>query len=183
MMNFITGPVFGGITYSRESAGGGDLTNWALSSNGGTASQSSNATPYLTAGKANNGYRHTNNVWASDVPDSDGSGAEMNPSPTPVFWQVEFPGPKDIQRVNVFTLADAVQYNADPSPSDTFTFYGVSNYKIQYWNGSSFTDIATITGNNLVWRQTDFSPVNTTIIRIEITSGERRLVEVETLGV
>lgn len=52
-----------------------------------------------------------------------------------------------------YTLADALNYNTDPDTDDTFTLYGQAGYDIEISdNASDWTNIANISGNNLVRR-------------------------------
>ena len=157
-----------------------DLRNHALAANGGTASADSTYSGYSPA-KANDGVRHTNNAYTSNV----WLGASTG---FPRWLEIDFGSAKTIERVDVFSLADALNYNTDPGPSDTFTQYGLIDFKIQTWNGSSWVDQATITGNDLVWRQITFTPVSTQKVRIYVTAvgagavGYTHVVELEAWG-
>jgi tripartite-type tricarboxylate transporter receptor subunit TctC len=66
-----------------------------------------------------------------------------------------------------------VQENyANPGePTDTMTFRGrgVTDFSVQAWNGTAWTTLATVTGNNLVKRTVTFAPYATDRVRIVIT--------------
>lgn len=162
--------------------------NVALASNGSTATASSETTGsgFFQPSRTIDGYRNTNSLWGSATTPGGGWNSVGNPSSgSPEWLQVAFSGSKTISEIDVFTLADAINYNTDPTLTDTFTSYGIVDFKTQYWNGSAWVDINTVTGNNKVWRQFTFSPISTTKIRVLITAalgGNARLVEVEAWG-
>jgi hypothetical protein len=84
----------------------------------------------------------------------------------------------------VFSVQDNYLSPSDPTAGMTFTQYGLRDFEVQYWNGSSWVTIpgAAVTGNNLVWRQFTFTPVTTSKIRILVNSGLNtwsRIAEVE----
>ncbi len=156
-------------------------TNVALSSNGASISASSTYAPNYPASALINGLRHTNNQYGNN-----GSWlAGIYPSSsTPQTVEVTFPGSKTINEIDLFTMADAVNYNTAPALTDTFIDYGVVAFTVDYWNGSGWINLETVTGNNKVWRQFTFSPVSTTKIRVVVTqdgqrAGVAHLVEVE----
>ena len=66
----------------------------------------------------------------------------------------------------------------------TFTKYGITDFQVQYWNGSAWVDVpgGNVTGNNLVWRKFTFTPVTTDRIRVLVNSALNsysRITEVE----
>src|SRR4026208_576375 len=72
----------------------------------------------------------------------------------------------------------------EPTPTMTFTNYGLTAFQVQYWNGSAWIDVpgGNITGNNLVWRRIAFAPLTTHAIRVLVTSALNsysRIVELE----
>lgn len=150
-------------------------TNYALTANGGTATASSTYGSLLPA-RANDGYRHTNN-------DYDGGLWFSATGTTPHWLQIDFSAPRAIDQIDVFLLADAGAYNTDPSLADTFTnANGATAFTVAYWNGAAWVTIASVTGNNKVWRRFVFAEITTSKIRITITasgSGYGAIVEVE----
>src|SRR5436853_387151 len=55
----------------------------------------------------------------------------------------------------------------------TFTLYGVTDFEVQYWTGSTWTDVpgGAVTGNNHVWRQFTFANITTAKIRVLINNS------------
>lgn len=147
-------------------------TNYALSSNGCTATASV-AGVGGTAAATNNGSRHTG-AWPASGFDS---------GIFPATFTYDFGTSRSVSEVDVFTLADAVDYNTDPILSDTFSLFGITAYTVEYWNGSAWTTlVAAVSGNNKVWRQHSFAAVATTKLRLVVTAGlanSARLVEFE----
>jgi len=128
--------------------GGGGTDNFALS---GTASASSQFSANFPATSAINGDKRGVG-WGG------GTGG-WNDSTANVWddWLgVAFSSPKNLNAINVYTLSDSVTLSSDPSPTDTFSQYGITNFDIQTSanNGSSWTTIpgGSVTGNNLIWR-------------------------------
>ncbi len=150
-------------------------TNVALASNGAVASASSYYAGFEPSGAINN--ERTGASW--------GAGAGWNDSTPYVYpdWlQVNFAGPKTINRVVVYTLQD--NYNSPVEPTDTMTFslYGVVDFTVQGWDGSAWVTLATVSGNNLVKRTVNFTATTTDRIRVNVTNalgGFSRIVEVE----
>ncbi len=104
----------------------------------------------------------------------------------PSWLQIDLSGRSAIDEVDVFTLADypAYQTQADPSPTQTFTQYGVIGFDVQYWTGSAWATVpgGSVSGNNLVWKKISFAAVTTTRIRVMVnasTDGVARIAEVE----
>ena len=53
----------------------------------------------------------------------------------------------------------------------TFSQYGVTDFTVQGWTGSSWTTLATVSGNNLVKRTVNFNAYTTDRIRINVTGA------------
>jgi RHS repeat-associated protein len=105
----------------------------------------------------------------------------------PSWLEIDFSGSKTIDEVDVFTMRDDYQTQADPSPTQTFANYGVTAFDVQYWNGSSWVTVpgGSITGNNLVWKKINFSAITATKIRVVVNGaidGVARIAEVEAWG-
>jgi hypothetical protein len=155
-------------------------TNFALASNGGAASASTEHGGYPAAG-ANNGDRKGLN-W--------GSGGGWNDNTSSVYpdWlQIDFNGSKTIDEINVFTVQDNFSSPAEPNETMTFSLYGITHFEVQYWNGSAWVAVpgGSITGNNKVWRRLTFSAITTNRIRIHINNSlasYSRIAEVEAFG-
>ena len=152
--------------------------NVAASTNGGAATASeTNSAPYAPSGAINGDRKlYANNAWANST------------ATFPQWLQVDFNGSKDIDEVDVFSVQDNAGSPSEPTPTMTFSAYGLTAFQVQYWNGSAWTTVpnGNITGNNLVWKQITFSAITTTKIRVWITGssdGYSRMTELEAWGV
>lgn len=149
--------------------------NVAAQANGGVATASSEYSSVYYAIYANDGYRITipSSWWNSYT------------GILPEWLQIDFDAAYDIGEVDaIFQRDDHGTNSSPPTLSETWTLEGVTDFQIQYWNGSSWQDFTgcNVTGNDKVWRQFTFSPVNTDKIRIYITAapgGYGRVVELE----
>ena len=159
------------------------LTNFALSSNGGVASASSE---YVGGGyaasKANNGDRKGQGPGGSV--DYWNSGT-VNTFPD--WLQVDFSGQKTLRRIELFMLQDTYWAPNVPDPDMTFLYYGLRDFEVQYWNGTAWLPVpgGNVTNNNKVWRTFTFPDILTSKIRVSITGtpdGWSRLTELEAWG-
>ena len=112
---------------------------------------------------------------------------DNTPSSMPDWLQVDFVGSKTIDEISLFSLHDNYTVENTPTETQTFTLYGLLNFTVEYWNGSSWVTIpgGSVTGNNKVWRKFTFSPITTTKIRVHITAvpdAWSRIVEVQAFG-
>lgn len=131
-----------------------------------------------------NGYRHTNNNWPDLGTVMDGGGWGST-GVLPSIVTFDFGQERAISKINVFTVADSIQYTSNPTLADTFEDWGVTAATLEYWNGSSWIVIDSISPNNHVWMEFEFPELEFQLWRIQITSsadGAARLVEVEALG-
>ena len=117
-----------------------------------------------------------------------GQGGGWNDATSNAFpdWiEINFPGAQNIDEIDVFSVQDNFAAPAEPTPSMTFSLYGLRDFDVQYWTGSAWETVAggAIRGNNLVWRKVTFTPVTTSRIRVLITQGAdglwTRVAEVE----
>jgi hypothetical protein len=158
-----------------------ERTNVALAANGGVAMASSVlGINYPPAGAINGDRKGLK--WGAGGGWNDGT---QNVGPD--WIEVSFAGAKTIDEVNVFSMQDNFSAPIEPTPTMTFTTWGLRAFEIQYWNGANWVSIpgASITNNNLVWRKFTFTPVTTTKIRVFITAalnGYSRVIEVEAWG-
>lgn len=158
------------------------LVNYALATNGGVASASSQYSEGFAAQHAINGNR-SGATW--------GVNGGWNDNTIDVFpdWlQVDFSQPRQISLVNVFMLQDNYAAPAEPTLLMTFSLYGLTAFEVQYWTGSSWSTIpgTAVTGNQNVWRQFIFSPITTSRIRLFVSSSVddfSRVAELEAWGV
>ncbi len=92
--------------------------------------------------------------------------------------------PQTIDEIDVFTVQDNYPAPSEPTPSMTFTQYGLQDFVVQYWTGSAWEPVpgGSVLNNTRVWRQFNFAPVTTSRDPVWVTRalGSRsRLVEVE----
>ena len=123
-------------------------TNFALASNGGVASASSEY-PGFPALATNNGDRKgvdwgNGGIWNDD-----------SRNVYPDFLQIDLAGTKTIDEIDVFAVQDNFQNPSEPTLSDIFTQYGVTSFEIQYWNGSAWV---TVPGGSITGKQQGLEP-------------------------
>jgi hypothetical protein len=156
-------------------------TNFALASNGGVASASSEYSASYPVSGANNGDRRGLN-WGNG-----GGWNDATAGSYPDWLQIDLDGNKTIDEIDVFTLQDNYQSPSEPDLNMVFSQYGISHFDVEYWNGSEWATVSggSITGNSKVWTQIAFSPITTDKIRVQVNNslaGYSRLVEVEAWG-
>ena len=155
----------------------GGSTNVALASNGGVASASSQYSAAFPVAAVNNNERAGAN-W--------GNGGGWNSAKnTPEWVQIAFNGAKTIDHVVVYTLQDNFANPVEPTDTMTFSQYGVTGFTVQGWTGTTWTTLATVSGNNLVKRTVTFNAYTTTKIRINVTAAlgsYARITEIEAWG-
>lgn len=104
--------------------------NVALQTRGGVATASSTDTSVagvdVSASGANNGDR-TGAPWGAGGGWLDGSQNQF-----PDWLQVAFSGIKTISEIDVFSLQDNYQAPITPTPSTTFSTYGLVDFQLQY---------------------------------------------------
>lgn len=160
--------------------------NVAASSNVGvTISASSEYTGaganHFNPSRANDGYRNTNNNYNSTSTPGGcwGSNTNSNESLTINFGQT-----RHITEIDLFGLKTSTNYTSDPTFSDTSS-NALTNFTLQYWNGSAWVTIATVSSNTKIWNRWVFSEIATTSIRLSsasATSGTCNVVEFEAWG-
>jgi subtilisin family serine protease len=156
-------------------------TNVAAQANGGVASASTTytatGTNYLPSG-ANNGDRRGLN-WGNSGGWNDATSNSFGD-----WLQVTFNNAYTIGRIDVFTVQDNYAAPSEPTPSMTFTQWGITEFQVQYLSGGVWVNVpgGNIAGNNLVWRGLTFSPVTTTAIRVVVNgalNAYSRVTEIE----
>lgn len=153
-------------------------TNVALAANGGTASASSEISGYAAV-NANNGEK-LGNTWGTT-----GGWNDAGPANTLPDWlQIDFSSQKTIHRIELFMVQDSYWAPLTPTTAITFTYYGLTNFQVQYWTGSAWTDVTggNVTNNDKVWRTFTFPDITTSKIRVLVTGspdGWSRLTELE----
>lgn len=154
---------------------GGDV---AAASQGATVIASSTYNGGTPASSLLDGNRK-GNVWGS----GGGWSSLYNPTPTAPQWiQINLNGSRTIHEIVVTTLQDNYSSPIEPTTATTFATYGIRNYSVQYWNGSSWVVLGSAVANNKVLRRFTFPAVTTAYIRVHITGALQnyaRVVEVE----
>jgi hypothetical protein len=123
------------------------------------------------------------------VQDGDRKGLDLNNGgcwntgqSLPQWLKIDFGQNKTINEIDVFTVQDDYLNPIEPTLTTTFSLYGIKDFLVQYWNGTTWATIATVTNNSNIWRQFIFPPVTTSAIRIYVTAtqdGFTRITELE----
>ena len=105
----------------------------------------------------------------------------------PDWIEIAFAGWKTIDQIDVFGVQDAYSAPVDPTPSLTCKGCGVTDFTLQYWNGSGWVTVpnGVVRGNSLVWRTLSFAPIATSRIRLLVegsVDGWSQAVELEAWG-
>jgi glucose/arabinose dehydrogenase len=154
--------------------------NLALASAGTVASASSNyGAPFSSVSALNDNERAGAN-WGNG-----GGWEDATYDAYPDWVQLDFDGPRSVGRVVLYTLRDDIGNPDEPGDAATFTRYGVRDFDVEGWNGSSWVMLASVTGNNLVKRSVAFAPFTTGRIRVNVTAAlyfKSRIVELEAWG-
>src|SRR5437660_1483685 len=142
-------------------------TNVALAANGGVASASSIYSSNFPVTAVNDGDRLGLN-WGNG-----GGWADGTANVWPDWVEIDFNASYPINEIDFFTLQDNYQNPSPPTLNMTFTLYGVTDFEVQYWTGSAWTDVpgGAVTGNNHVWRQFTFANITTAKIRVLINNS------------
>ncbi len=152
--------------------------NVASAANGATVTASSfYNTAYAPAGVIDGDRKGT--AWGNG-----GGWNDATPNLFPDWVQINFASAKSIREIDVFTVQDNYAAPGTPTPAMTFSLYGISNFQVQYWDGSNWVNVpnGSISGNTLVWQRIAFPALTTTGIRINVTgalNAYSRITEVE----
>jgi hypothetical protein len=142
-------------------------TNVALAANGGVASASSTYSNNFPVRAVNDGDRLGLN-WGNG-----GGWADGTANVWPDWVEIDFNASYPINEIDFFTLQDNYQNPSPPTLDMTFSVWGVTDFEVQYWTGSTWTDVpgGAVTGNNHVWRQFTFGNITTAKIRVLINNA------------
>jgi PKD repeat protein len=102
----------------------------------------------------------------------------------PDWVEVNFGASKYIDWINVFTLQDNFENPSEPTLTQTFTLYGITDFDVQYWDGTSWVTVpgGTVNANSNVWRKFEFPTLYTNKIRVNVRdakAGHSRITEIE----
>lgn len=175
-----TGGGGGRVTWDR--VGKAARVNVALAASGSTASASSTYDVDYRPDAVINGDRK-----GTVFP---GHWADNTPGVFPDWIEVQLPGAKVIDEIDVLTTQDAPLEGTGPAvePTETLTFarYGITAFEVQYWSGSGATWVTVpggaVTGNDRVWRTFTFPAITTDRVRVLVQAaagGVSRVVELE----
>jgi hypothetical protein len=140
------------------------------------ASASSVYSAAFPVAAVNNGDRAGLN-WGTSGGWNDGTASSY-----PDWVQIIFNGQKTIDHVIVYTVQDNYASPVDPPNALTFTLYGITDFQVQGWNGAAWVTLGSVSGNNLVKRQVNFTAMTTDRIRVNVTgalAGYSRITEIE----
>lgn len=159
-------------------------TNHALATSGSTASAATSYSAGHLPPGAIDGNRTPNGQWGN------GGGWDSGVAATiaaPQILTVNFNQAREISEIDVFTLRDDLSSTLRPTLTETFTAYGIIDFTVEYYNdaSSAWVTLATVAGNNKVWRRFTFPALTTTAIGVRVTSAAgsfARIVEVEAWG-
>lgn len=148
----------------------GTSVNVARVTNGGTAVASSVLQPWpprMATDGDRIGYH-----WKGQQPFS-----------FPGWFQVDLNGVKTIEEIDLYFHQDTSKPFVPPT-EDTTSPYVLSDFDVQYWDGSNWTTIpnGSVDDNTRVWRQFRFAPLTTNKIRVWIrgsATGNAAIMEVE----
>lgn len=149
--------------------------NVAAASHGATAVATSTYSANYPASAVIDGDR-TGRIWGAG-----GAWANAVPSQTDTVTVI-FNGAQTIHEVDVFSLQDAYTTPVQPTLTDTFTLYGLTDFTLEWSDGATWQAIGSVAGNPFVWRRITFAPITAVGLRITITgslNGYSRLVELE----
>jgi hypothetical protein len=159
-------------------------TNFALPANGATVTASSQYSTAYAASAVNNGDRKGLN-WGAG-----GGWNDATANAYPDWVQLDFPEEKVIDQVNVFTLQDNYGNPIEPVEALTFTAYGLTDLRLEYWDASAgvWKNVpgAAVTASNKVWTRFAFAQLRTSKLRVVVTGSlfsYSRITEFEAWGV
>jgi hypothetical protein len=157
--------------------------NFALPSSGATVTASSQYSSGYAVSAVNNGDRKGLG-WGAG-----GGWNDATANAYPDWVQIDFPEPKVVDQVNVFTLQDNYGNPMEPVEALTFTAYGLTDLRLEYWDASAgvWKNVpgAAVTASNKVWTRFAFAQLSTSKLRVVVTGSlfsYSRITEVEVWG-
>ncbi len=102
----------------------------------------------------------------------------------PDWIAIGLPAPKQIGRVEVFTLQDAFPIGSwvEPTEALRFTKYGIVDFEVQLKTNAQWQSVGRIRDNDRVWRTVTFDPRTATAVRVVVHAAKQdysRIVEIE----
>ncbi len=157
-------------------------TNVGAAADGSTAVASSQYSANYPAMGVVDG-EHDGNNW--------GAGGGWNDAQRGVFpdtVQVNFHTNRTIDGIDVYTLKNQPNDGSLVTDTTSATKYGIKDFDVQYWTGSSWMTIGSATNNTLAKRSFVFTPITTDRIRVVVNATNdtvkpySRVVEIEAFG-
>jgi hypothetical protein len=157
-------------------------TNFALASNGGTVTASSEY--------SNGGFPASTAIDGEHKGLNWGNGGGWNDGTRDIYpdWlEVGFNGSKAINEIRVYTVQTDFSNPVEPTPDTRADYYGLLDFEVQYWDGNAWVTVpnGSITNNDRVMRIFSFPEITTTKIRVWVTDARvhySRITEVEAFG-
>jgi lysophospholipase L1-like esterase len=145
-----------GILQALSSLGGAAPTvfvNFARPAHGATFTSSANFSAGFLPGNAFNDWRNVYGQWGN--PSATNPGTSWATTTTGADWiEVDCGVPVSPTLINVIGINDSFDGTTDPTVNvTTNSSNALIDYKTQYFNGSIWVDINTVTGNNKIWKQ------------------------------
>ncbi len=143
--------------------------NVAASAFGGLATASSTSSGF-SASKANDGFRDKGTTNGTNYYWLDSTDATW-----PDWLVVTFNNTYTIGTINVVGVQDDYGNPINPTLTTTSTLYGLKDYLVQYWDGTTWQTVpgGTITNNDKVWKQITLDPpISTDKIRVYVTDSQ-----------
>lgn len=172
------------LVINNLGAAGCTATNVAASSNGATATGSSE---YVNGGFAASSAidgEHKGLNWGSD-----GGWNDNTRDVYPDWLEVAFSGSKTVNEIRVYTIQNDFHNPVEPDANTPADLYGLTDFNVQYWDGSTWLTVpgGVVTGNDKAMRVFTFTGagITTTKIRILVNDARShfsRIAEVEAFG-
>jgi uncharacterized protein DUF4394 len=190
IVNFATGAVTAiGASGVAVPIGGGltikDIAvefSLALASAGSTAVGSTSHVSGLYPASASINDDRKGNTWGTTSGGwNDGTRGSYDD-----WLEVHFNGSKTINEIDVYTLQNGWNAGAgEPDLTTSASGEGILDFDVDYWNGSMWVTVGSITSNDKAKQRFTFTAVSTTMIRVVVhnsRSNWSRIVEVEAFG-
>lgn len=148
------------------------LTNYALASAGSTCTNIATSASYPRL--INDDLTTNNNYYGGEI----FGGAEGS------SFEVDFGTNRDITRLDLVGLRNAVNYTTPPTLSETSSFAN-KDFEWFKWNGSGWDSVAVITGNTLVWNVQTVTMFTASKIKVTVNDtadGNVYIAEIRALG-
>ncbi len=88
--------------------------------------------------------------------------------------QLDFNANRTFDEIDIFGLADEVNYTTPPTLSTTATLRALKAFTIDYWNGAAWVNIpeCTTTANDKVWKRFTFTALTGSKVRLVVTDSQ-----------